>query len=110
MKQLRIWIPFSICLTVLLAVIVWTSVTMLNLERQNIEVQRKSAIEETVRLALWRLDSAITWLIAEESSRPYFDYTAGGLIKRDSNLYKMRPKELPQQAFHPHCWAKHPRS
>jgi len=92
MKQLRIWIPFSICLTVLLAVIVWTSVTMLNLERQNIEVQRKSAIEETVRLALWRLDSAITWLIAEESSRPYFDYTAGGLIKRDSNLYKDEAK------------------
>src|SRR5687768_16756980 len=52
------------------------SVTTLRLERSQLEAQLQAELEEKVRLALWRMDSAVAPLILEESSRPYFTYSA----------------------------------
>jgi len=54
----------------------WVSVNVLRLEQANAEVRREAATEEVVRLALWRMDSAISPMIVQESARPYFDYDA----------------------------------
>jgi signal transduction histidine kinase len=72
----HIWIVFALCLVVVLAAMGWISAQALRLERAEAETRRRAALEEDVRLALWRMDSALAPLIARESARPYFMYSA----------------------------------
>lgn len=65
----RIWVAFAVALAMLLAAMGSVSVTALRLDHQAI-------LEESVRLALWRMDSAVAPLIAQENARPYFAYGA----------------------------------
>ncbi len=75
-RPLYTWIAFAACLAVVFASVGWVSLTVLRLDRARALAQRKAAFEETVRLALWRVDSAVAPLIAAESARPYFEYSA----------------------------------
>jgi hypothetical protein len=70
------WLIYGMCVFILMAVMMWITATMKRLERENQEGQRMASLEETVRLALWRMDAAISPLIIEESARPYVDYAA----------------------------------
>jgi len=75
-KQWRIWIAFGLALAVLLAAVGSVTLTALRLDRAEAEARRQAALEENVRLALWRMDSALAPLIAQENARPYFAYSA----------------------------------
>src|SRR5213075_700259 len=68
MRRPILWIIFPLCLIVGLAAMGWISLTVLKLDRQ-------AQVEENVRLALWRMDSALAPLIAQETARPYFAYS-----------------------------------
>lgn len=68
------WTVFAAFLAVVIIAMAWISYTVLRLEGENLEAQRLAGVEESVRLALWRMDAAISPLILEESARPYFDY------------------------------------
>ena len=70
------WVLFGLCCAVVLAAMGWTSLTVLKLARAKEEANRRGEIEGRVRLALWRMDSALAPVIAQESARPYFAYTA----------------------------------
>jgi signal transduction histidine kinase len=48
----------------------------LELGRAEARLRRQAALDENVQLALWRMDSALASLIAEEGTRPYFTYSA----------------------------------
>lgn len=72
----QIWLSFTLCLAVVLAAMGWVSWTALRLDRADARAQQQAALEEAVRLALWRMDSALAPLIARESTRPYFAYSA----------------------------------
>ena len=50
--------------------------TVLRLERAERAARGQAALEENARLALWRMDSSLTPLLAQESARPYFHYRA----------------------------------
>jgi len=54
-----IWIGFGLCLSVVLGALLWLTVTVLGLEKQAADARRQAAYEESVRLALWRMDSAL---------------------------------------------------
>jgi signal transduction histidine kinase len=54
----------------------WSSAMVLRLEQSQIQTQAQAALEENARLALWRMDSTLTALVAQESARPYFHYSA----------------------------------
>src|SRR6266513_2471480 len=68
MRRPILWIIFPLCLIVGLSAMAWISLTVLRLDRQ-------AQIEENVRLALWRMDSTLAPLIAQETARPYFAYS-----------------------------------
>ena len=70
----KIWLVFGLSLAVLLAATGWLSWTALRLDRAQARAQQQAELEEKVRLALWRLDSMLAPLIAQESARPYFVY------------------------------------
>ena len=67
----HIWACFGLCLVIVLAAMGWTSLTVLRLEEQS---RKQAAREENVRLALWRMDSALAPLLAQETAVPYFAY------------------------------------
>ena len=71
-----IWLAFALCLAVVLSAMGWVSRAVLRLERERSFSQQSAALEENVRLALWRMDSAVAPLLAEESARPHFAYRA----------------------------------
>jgi signal transduction histidine kinase len=71
-----IWSVFGFALAALLAAMAAVTVTAVRLDRAQAEAQSQAGVEERVRLALWRIDSAVAPLLLQESSRPYFTYTA----------------------------------
>jgi signal transduction histidine kinase len=52
----------------------WTSLAVIRLDRSEAAAREQADVEESVRLALWRMDSALTLMVAQESSRPYLAY------------------------------------
>lgn len=72
----KTWIIFALCLAVLLVAMGWVSFAALRLDHAQIEARRQTDYEERVRLALWRMDSMLAPIVAQESARPYFVYRA----------------------------------
>lgn len=68
------WLAFLFCLCVALAAMASISWIVLKLEQAQEEARERAGLEENVRLALWRMDSALTPLIAQENIRPYSSY------------------------------------
>lgn len=91
-----IWIGFGLCLAVVFAAMAWISLRSLRLERFEEEVQRQAAVEEKKRLALWRMDSALTPLITQETARPYFAYRSFHPVDRAYNrmFAKLGPEDI----------------
>jgi len=75
-RPIYILLAFVACLTVVLSALVWVSVTAVRLDRAERDARVVAAVEENVRLALWRMDSKMAAFIAAENSRPYFHYSA----------------------------------
>ena len=69
-----LWFAFSLCLGIVLAAMGWISVTAVNLDEAETRARRQAALDENVRLALWRIDSALSPILAQESARPSIAY------------------------------------
>ncbi len=74
-RPVMTWLIFGLCLGVLIAAMGWITRLALQLDRAEVEALRQAALQERIRLALWRMDSALAPLIAQESARPYFQYS-----------------------------------
>ncbi len=69
-RRLALGLALAVAVTVLAGALVWITRTTLKLEEDQVEAQRLATQEEKVRLALWRLDSALTAFVGRENSRP----------------------------------------
>ncbi len=67
---------FVACLVVVLAAMAWVSVVVVSLDRRDAATQRQAELQENVRLALWRMDSALNPIVAQEQARPFHEYQA----------------------------------
>ncbi|MBA4387896.1 MAG: hypothetical protein C0404_07935 [Verrucomicrobia bacterium] len=76
MKPWQYWILFAICLGVVFSAMGWVSYVVVVLDRSQADIRRDSAFQENVRLALWRMENAVSPILARESARPYFHYSA----------------------------------
>lgn len=68
------WIVYALCALAVvegLGFITWHTV---RLERREHEARAEARLQEAVVLALWRMDSELTPIIAAESRRPYYHY------------------------------------
>ena len=75
-RSTHTWILFGVCAAALFGALGWVTVTALRLNEAEAEARRQAVVEETVRLALWRMDSALTLFLAKEGARPYFAYAS----------------------------------
>jgi len=87
---------FAACLALALGALGWISWTTLEFERETDAARRQAALEENVRLALWRMDSILAPMIATESARPYFNYAPFYAAERAyTRMYsEMDPNEV----------------
>ncbi len=69
-RRLALGFALAAALAVLGGALVWITRTTLQLEKDQAEAQRLASQEERVRLALWRLDSALTAFVGRENARP----------------------------------------
>ncbi|MBI4913313.1 MAG: HAMP domain-containing histidine kinase [Acidobacteria bacterium] len=74
MTRWRAWLLFGLGALLGLVAMGWVSRAALRAERTEQQMQRRAALEERVRLALWRMDSALAPLVARENARPYFHF------------------------------------
>jgi signal transduction histidine kinase len=68
------WLVFAICILAVVEGLGWVTWHALRLEKAEREARAAAAFQESIRLALWRMESEITPIIAAESARPYFHY------------------------------------
>lgn len=84
---------FVLCAAGLTAAMGWVTHRALSLERAEARARALAAQQESMRLALWRMDSTLSTLLAQESARPFFHYLA---------FYPAnRPYDLPLDALAP---------
>ena len=83
------WVLYAVCTLAVLEGLGYAGYKALDLQRQRREA-------EATRLALWRMDSALTAVLAAESARPYFHYRAFHPAERAYNamLGPVRPGEV----------------
>lgn len=65
-----IWTVFAVCIAVLLTAMAWVTTHTLRLEEARHAAEQERELQERVRLALWRMDSAAGALVIAENSRP----------------------------------------
>ncbi|HTQ40894.1 MAG TPA: HAMP domain-containing sensor histidine kinase, partial [Pirellulales bacterium] len=102
----QIWLTFAGCLAVAVAAVGWLSVKALQADQARAEARHEAAIEENARLALWRMDSFMTPIVAKENARPSFIYNAfysaqreyGQMGDGDSKAESLIPSPLLFQA------------
>jgi signal transduction histidine kinase len=86
---------FGICLAVVVAAVGWMSVRALEADDAEAAARRQAALEENAQLALWRMDSAMAPLVAQESTRPYFAYQSFYNVGRAPQASKGKPVAAP---------------
>lgn len=69
-------IIFIVCVVAVLEGLGWVTYQALSLEKREAQARADAQFQQTIRLALWRIDSKLAPLIAREAARPYFQYRA----------------------------------
>jgi len=72
----QIWLTLAGCFAVALCALGYLTNKALELDRAELAARQQAALEENVRLALWRMDTAASAIVAQESARPWSDYLA----------------------------------
>jgi signal transduction histidine kinase len=84
----QIWLAFGVCLAVVIAAVGWLSYRALEADNAEAAARHQAAVEENAQLALWRMDSAMAPLVAQESARPYFVYESFYSVGRPASAAK----------------------
>ncbi|MGC4005327.1 MAG: hypothetical protein QM811_20280 [Pirellulales bacterium] len=72
----RIWTAAGVCLGLFVAALAWLSLRAIETDRAEQDARAQAAVEENVRLALWRMDTRLAALVADENMRPTYNYTS----------------------------------
>ena len=75
-RPLHIWSVFAAVLLLAVALFGWLSMAVLRLDDAQRQQLAEAEREEKVRLALWRMDSALAVLVATEDARSPLEYQA----------------------------------
>jgi len=69
-KSRRVWWGiYGVCSAVVIIAMLWITFVVIQLERAEMLARSEAAYQESIRLALWRMDSWIAPRLAEEASR-----------------------------------------
>ncbi|MCH2132163.1 MAG: HAMP domain-containing histidine kinase [Phycisphaerales bacterium] len=75
MKSYRTWwTSYASCSLLLIVATTWITFSVLAMEQRQLQFAAASKLQDDIRLALWRMDSATDSMLAMESTRPFFHY------------------------------------
>ncbi len=94
-RPAAVWCVFLVCAGIGLSALAWLSRAALRLETAEAAAQRRAVVEENIRLALWRMDSAVTPLLATETSRPASHYAPFVEVASVSDSFGQREEGPP---------------
>ncbi|ANM30909.1 hypothetical protein ABI59_16990 [Acidobacteria bacterium Mor1] len=69
----RFWLVFAACNVIVALALVWTTRVVLDLERRESAARAETDHQQALRLAMWRMDTWLTLLLAREAARPGSD-------------------------------------
>jgi signal transduction histidine kinase len=69
-RATRWWIVFGACNVVIALALIWTTRVVLDLERSELRARTETDYQESLRLAMWRMDSWLSLLFAREAAQP----------------------------------------
>jgi signal transduction histidine kinase len=75
-RSWQIWLTLAGCLAIAVAALGYLTQKALELDRAELAARQQTELEENVRLALWRMDTAAAPIVANESARPWTDYAS----------------------------------
>lgn len=75
-RPVSIWIRAGLALLLVVGVMAWVTYHVLALDAREAAARADAAWEESIRLALWRMESDLAQLAALENSRPHGHYRA----------------------------------
>lgn len=73
-RRVMTWVIFWCSVALALGALAWVSVQVVALERSEVRSRINADRQETIRRALWRLDSTVAPLLAVEAARPTTAY------------------------------------
>ena len=96
---------FSVAVGILIGAVGWLSVKAIQSEKAEIAAGQQARLDEVASLALWRMDSFVTPLVAQESARPISAYgsldseqKSGNSAKGDQDIAFNAASSLPIQS------------
>jgi signal transduction histidine kinase len=106
----RWWLVFAACNVVVALALVWITRVVLDLERRELAARAETDYQQSLRLAMWRMDSWLALLLAREAARPdtETDYVTlrfemqedGTLVAREPERLESYRRTLSPQAIH----------
>jgi signal transduction histidine kinase len=70
----QVWLAFVVCSVVLCASMAWLTVHAVRVDRERSAARAEAELEQRVGLALWRMDTKLAPVIAQEIARPHAFY------------------------------------
>jgi signal transduction histidine kinase len=71
----QVWLALAACGVLVTAAMAWLTLHALRADQERSTARAEFELEQRVSLALWRMDTKLAPLIAEESTRPHFYYS-----------------------------------
>ena len=93
----RWWLVFTACNVVVALALVWITHVVLDLERRELKARAETDYQQSLRQAMWRMDSWLALLLAREAARPDTegDYvTLHFEMQQDGTLVSREPERL----------------
>ncbi len=87
----QVWMLFGLCLAAVVPAMAWLTLKTLELDRAEALASARADLEEEINLSLWRMDSLITPILAEEAARPFQAYLP--VAAELSYQYRTTPSE-----------------
>lgn len=97
----RGWTVFGLCVAALVGALGWVSAELLDLEGKETRARAEARYQENLRLALWRLDSRMSQLLAREAARPHDVYMPFYLLGQKAytrNMAQIEKNEILAQS------------
>ena len=73
-RRRRTWTTFGVCVAVVGFALFWVNRELLDMERRELLARGDARVQEAMRLALWRMDSALAPVLAQEAARAPSEY------------------------------------
>ena len=70
----QVWMVFVSCVVLVVAAMAWVTLKVTELHRREAAARKQVELEELVNSALWRMDTMLAPLLAQEASRPFHAY------------------------------------